>query len=80
MEQNPYNPLDEFFQMFNIATGRELIEIREYLATERLAAVNAHDVAQVVVIKELSDRAQQLLERLRSDNSYNKDKRDNRVG
>jgi hypothetical protein len=61
MEQNP---LDEFFQAFGIVTRRELIELREYLATERVAAFDAHDVTQAAVIEVLSDRAQQLLERV----------------
>lgn len=64
MEQNPHHPLDEFFQAFGIVTRRELIELREYLATERVAALNANDVTQAAVIEVLSDRTQQLLERL----------------
>ena len=64
MEQNPHHPLDEFFQAFGIVTRRELIELREYLATERVAAFNANDVTRAAIIEVLSDRTQELLERL----------------
>ncbi len=64
MEQSPHNPSDEFFQMFSLATRQEPIELRQYLVTEQLAALNANDVVQVAVIESLFDRIESLLERI----------------
>jgi hypothetical protein len=58
------NPLDEYFQMFGVVSRRELIALREYLAAERVAAFNAHDVMRVAVLQALFDRTQTLLERI----------------
>jgi len=58
------NPLEECYQMFGIATRRELIALREYLATEQIAAWTANDVKRAADIELLSQRLQDLLERI----------------
>jgi len=64
MALSPHNPSDEFFQMFSLATRQELIELRQHLVTEQVAAFNANDVVQVAVIESLFDRIASLLERI----------------
>jgi hypothetical protein len=64
MESSPHNPLDEFFQRFGIESRRELIELREYLARERVAAWTANDAMQAAIIEALFDRIESLLERM----------------
>jgi len=63
MDQNPRNATDDFFEMFGIATRRELIELRECLAKELVAAFRANDVVQVTAIESLFDRIETRLGR-----------------
>lgn len=64
MELNPDNALDEIFQTFGNGTRRELIELKQYLATEEVAAWTANDVVQAAAIEALFDRINSLLERI----------------
>ena len=64
MELNPENALDEIFQTFDYGTRRELIELRQYLATEEVAAWTANDAVQAAVIEALFARIDTLLERI----------------
>ena len=63
MEPNSPNIADEFFEMFGISTRRELIELRECLATELVAAFRANDVVHVTAIESLFDRIENRLRR-----------------
>ena len=64
MEHIPHNPTDEFFEIFDHATRSELISLREFLAAEEFAALNASDLRQAAVIEELFDRIESLLQRI----------------
>ncbi len=61
MDRNQLSTTDEFFEMFGIATRRELIELRECLATEMVAAFHAHDVVQATAIEALFNRIENRL-------------------
>lgn len=63
-EHIPHKPTDEFFEIFNVATRSELISLREFLATEEFAALNASDIVRATVIEESFDRAESLLQRI----------------
>lgn len=64
MEPNPENALDEVFQTFDNSTRRDLIELRQYLAVEEVAAWTANDAFQAAVIESLFARIDTLLERI----------------
>lgn len=64
MEQNPHTIPDDFFQMFDHATRRELIALTEFLTTEQVAAWTANDAMQAAAIEELFHRIENLLERI----------------
>jgi hypothetical protein len=65
MQSSTYNDaLDEYFQLFNVATRQEPIQLRRYLATEHVAALAADDITYAAVIEALFDRTESLLERI----------------
>jgi len=61
MKQDPHDTVNEFFEIFDV-TRRELIEFREPLAEEGVAAFNANDAIQEAVYEAMFDPTQIFLE------------------
>ena len=64
MQSNTRNSVNDFFRLFDSATRRELISLRNFLATEQVAAWAANDPAQATGIEQLFVRIDILLERV----------------
>jgi hypothetical protein len=64
MQSNTRNSVNDFFRLFDSATRHELISLRDFLATEQVAAWAASDPAQAAGIEQLFARIKILLERV----------------
>jgi hypothetical protein len=64
MRANTLDSVNDFFRLFDNATRRELISLRNFLATEQVAAWAANDPAQAASIEQLFARIEILLERV----------------
>jgi hypothetical protein len=61
MKQNPHDMVTEFFKRFDVIRS-ELIEFRESLAADGVAAFNANDAIQGAAYEAMFDRIQIFLE------------------
>ena len=56
--------LAKYFAQFDAVSRQQLIELKQTLSSERGEALAANNAMQLAVIEELSDRVENLLERM----------------